>query len=83
MSDTEMTLSDRPAIATSQSVEDILLTCPPEKRESFASTARRVLNGPRQRQAAIRIKCLECCAWQIAEVTNCHINGCALWGLRR
>ena len=63
-------------------IEEILATCPPEKREGFRSTARRVENGPRQRQAAIRIKCLECCAWQIAEVTNCHIQGCALWALR-
>jgi hypothetical protein len=70
-------------IEPSQSIDDLLGTCPPEKREIFRKTARRVLNGPRQRQAANRIKCLECCAWQIREVTNCHIKGCALWGLRR
>ncbi len=70
-------------MTTDKTVDRILATCPPEKRDSFLSVARRVENGPRSRQAAIRIKCLECCAWQIAEVTNCQIDGCALWGLRR
>lgn len=75
-------MSKTTTIDSAARVEEILATCPPAKRDSFVTTARRVVNGPRQRQAAIRIKCLECCCWQKAEVTRCEIRGCALWALR-
>lgn len=58
-------------------MRDVLETCPPELRERHASKAANV----HQRSKAIRLKCLECCAWQEAEVRNCQIRNCALWGL--
>lgn len=44
---------------------DVLASCPPESRDRWKSTALRV---GKSRKAAIRIKCLECCCWQQAEV---------------
>ena len=32
--------------------------------------------------SAIRQKCLECCAWQQAEVLRCPAKDCALWCFR-
>lgn len=60
---------------------DVLATCPSDQKERWASAAARTVNGPRQRASAIRLKCLECCAWQQAEVRRCAIKECALWGL--
>ena len=60
---------------------NVLATCPPDKRDRWRSIAIRAENGPRQRQAAIRIKCLECCCWQEAQVRRCELIDCALWGL--
>lgn len=34
------------------------------------------------RQKAIRLKCLECCAWQPGEVRLCTIPTCALYPYR-
>lgn len=34
------------------------------------------------RAKAIRLKCLECCCGQSAEVRRCHIESCALWRYR-
>lgn len=34
------------------------------------------------RAKAIRLKCLECCCGQAAEVRRCHIESCALWRYR-
>jgi hypothetical protein len=34
------------------------------------------------RSKAIRLKCLDCCCQQIAEVRACHITGCPLWRYR-
>lgn len=31
---------------------------------------------------AIRLKCLECCCGQMAEVRLCHIQDCPLWAYR-
>ena len=30
----------------------------------------------------IRLKCLDCCAGQVSEVTRCTATGCALWPYR-
>ena len=62
-------------------MRDLLATCPEDQRERWKSVAIRAENGPRQRDAAIRIKCLECCAWQAPEARNCQLRDCALWGL--
>jgi hypothetical protein len=65
---------------------DVLETCPTEKRAGLAKMAARVADpdtksGRPSKPAAIRLKCLECCAWQANEVRNCQIFNCALWGL--
>ena len=31
------------------------------------------------RAKAIRLKCLDCCCGQAAEVRKCHIEDCPLW----
>jgi hypothetical protein len=31
---------------------------------------------------AIKSKCIECCAYQKAEVTACNVKGCPLWRYR-
>ncbi len=31
---------------------------------------------------AIRLKCIECCGHQVAEVRRCHISECHLWAYR-
>lgn len=56
---------------------DLLATCPQASRDRWKSTA---LRAGKSRKAAIRLKCLECCAWQMAEVARCQIRDCALWG---
>lgn len=57
---------------------DLLASCPADRRDRWRSTALRV---GKSKKAAIRIKCLECCCWQEAEVRRCQIRDCALWGL--
>ena len=34
------------------------------------------------RSKAIRLKCIDCCADQIAEVRKCHAVDCPLWRFR-
>ena len=68
-------------IVTRSESRNVMATCPQESRERFQGLARRAQNGPRQRHAAIRIMCMECCCWEQAEVRNCQIFDCALWGL--
>lgn len=60
---------------------DLLATCPQDRRDRWRSTADRAENGPSRRSSAIRLKCLECCNFQEAEVRRCQITSCALWGL--
>lgn len=75
-------MANKAAIAHPQTVEEILATCPPEKRDRFEKRANRLANRPQMKTNAIKLKCLECCAWQSAEVRRCEIRGCALWALR-
>lgn len=56
---------------------DVLSTCPPGRRKRFERMAARI---EKSRKVAIRLKCLECCAWQTVEVSRCQIRDCALWG---
>lgn len=34
------------------------------------------------RAKAIRLKCLDCCCGQSAEVRRCHLESCPLWRYR-
>lgn len=34
------------------------------------------------RGKAIRLKCLDCCCWNAAEVRRCPVEECPLWGYR-
>jgi len=60
---------------------NVLETCPEDRVALHASKRDRLEKAPNTRSVAIRLKCLECCAWQPAEVRNCQIVNCALWGL--
>lgn len=46
------------------------------------SAENRAKVADRQPKAAIMLKCLDCCAWQPAEIRKCELSGCALWALR-
>ena len=61
-------------------MRDVLATCPTDQREKHVKRAGLVHAG-RSKVAAIRLKCLECCAWQASEARRCQIKDCALWGL--
>ena len=84
MSETEMsTLSKIKVDFSSDSrVNDLLGTCPPDERHRFEGMAHKALYGPSSKKWAMRLKCCECTAWQIAEVSRCEIKGCALWSYR-
>lgn len=56
---------------------DPLGTCPPPLRRRYANHALKASRG--SLVSMIRLKCLECCAWNSAEVRRCEIRGCALW----
>ena len=58
---------------------DPLATCPDDLKVRHES---KKVRAARQRSAAIKLKCLECCCWQEAEVRRCEIVDCALHHLR-
>lgn len=60
---------------------DPLGTCPPERRRNYEKMAARATSG--SFPAILRLKCLECCAWDASEVGRCEIRGCALWAKNR
>jgi|DEB0MinimDraft_6_1074348.scaffolds.fasta_scaffold47071_3 hypothetical protein len=60
---------------------DLLSTCPENLKARHESKAKKLAEAPKTRSVAIKLKCLECCAWQEAEVRRCQITDCALWGL--
>ena len=61
-------------------VAALLETCPAEAGWSYAVRAEKVAKG--SQAEAIRLKCLECCCWNGAEVEKCPIEGCALHEFR-
>ena len=56
---------------------DPLETCPGTSKNKYAGMSEK--SADLKRAAAMRLKCLECCGWSIAEVARCEISGCALW----
>lgn len=40
------------------------------------------MDKPTSRKRAIRMKCLDCCCQQQAEVRKCRIESCPLWEFR-
>jgi hypothetical protein len=71
-------ISTDPSKSPSRDFNTLLATCPQEKRDRFKIRASRALTS---KVTAIRIKCLECCAWNAVEVSKCQIIECALWGM--
>jgi hypothetical protein len=67
----------RPAVAISQSGRVLASVWPPTAR--VAATAGHKPLSPTE---AIRRKCLDCCAGQIAEVRLCEAVSCSLWPFR-
>lgn len=57
-----------------------LETCPEAKRARFRNGAEKAARGSRAN--AIKLKCLDCCCWNYAEVRRCEIRGCPLWPFR-
>jgi hypothetical protein len=58
----------------------LLATCPEQSADRFRRRAERAATSY---QAAVELKCLECCAWERPEVKRCEIVGCPLWSLSR
>lgn len=40
------------------------------------------VDSPERPLRSIRLKCLECCCGNVAEVRRCHITDCTLWPWR-
>ena len=57
-----------------------LAPAPKKAQARFGTTAHRAHRGP---MAAIKLKCLECCAWEYSEAKRCEIRTCPLWALNR
>ena len=56
-----------------------LSTCPDDQKVRFLKTAQRATTS---KTAGIKLKCLDCVAWQPEEVRRCHIEDCTLWRFR-
>ena len=63
---------------------DPLATMPSDLPESqkryYAKLAEK---APTQYRSAVKLKCLECCAWDRGEVKRCEVSGCPLWAMNR
>jgi len=73
-------MAEVPEMGTLRTQHDPLGTCPPGRRSYYEKMATRATEG--SLRACIKLKCLECCAWYLAEVRKCEIHECALWGTR-
>jgi len=51
-------------------------TVPPDKQERYGALAEQAKKG--RYRAAVKLKCLECCAWSYPEAKRCSIVGCSL-----
>lgn len=49
-------------------------------REKYEPVAKRAASG--SLKAAIKLKCLDCCAWKQKEVALCTVTDCSLWNFR-
>ena len=56
---------------------DPLGTCPTDLKSRYSRLGEAAKKG--HFTPILRLKCLECCAWQPGEVAKCHINECALY----
>ena len=57
---------------------DPLATCPKKWRPRFEALARK---SPKSLISAIKLKCIDCCAWERPEAKKCHITSCPLYML--
>lgn len=52
------------------------------KRQSRILKKKQMDGKKLSRTKAVRIKCLDCCGYQVAEVTKCPAVDCPLWCFR-
>lgn len=57
---------------------DYLSKVPLSMRLLFA----KLFDGKNSKADALKAKCLDCCVYDIKEVTACHIKTCPLWNFR-
>lgn len=69
------------ALGIESGANPLLATCPPRQRKRYSRTAQEALAG--RYRAAVKIKCLECVAWEYSEAKRCVIRGCGLHALNR
>lgn len=60
---------------------DPLAGCPPGLKPKYIRMAQRPRSG--SLVAMVRLKCLDCAAWNSAEVARCEIRTCPLWARTR
>jgi len=70
-------------LMSERTVDLLLKHCPESQRGRWIGLAQRALAGPRQRQAAIRLHCVQCTSYQAGEVARCELTHCPLWDLRK
>ena len=65
-------------------IRDLMRSASPEHKKRYEPLVRRVVAAGKKAsyRDSVRVHCLECCAWQHAEVKRCEIAHCALYGKR-
>ena len=66
--------------AISNSIEVLRVTLMQNQAERFLPLVKKIEQG--SMAAAVKLNCLECCAFQTSEVKNCGVNQCPLWAFR-
>ena len=66
-----------------RTADDILKTCPPEKRDRYRARAEKLAANPSNGSIGRDLMCHSCVAWEGAEVKRCTLTHCPLWDPRR
>ena len=53
-----------------------------EAPEMFREMQKRALAGVGGRANAVKVNCLQCTGWKMAEVAECRVLDCAMWHFR-
>jgi len=72
-------VSTRKSIDTESQTANCALENAKLSKKSKSEDTRRPKNTRFTRAAAIRLKCIDCSAYQKAEIRKCYIKECSLW----
>lgn len=65
-----------PKTARKMDIKALSRVVPPR----WAKSVQRLAKG--SLKAAIKLKCLDCCCWDVKEIKGCEIKDCSLWNFR-